>query len=610
MAAAADDTSPRAGRSLALAVAVWVVCSVPLVVALVALASPHWYPVLDMAQTELRIRDVWSLHPPLIGLPGRIGSMAEQGSHPGPISFWLLAPGYRLFGSTGWAMDVSAVLLNSAVIGGLVATVRRRGGTMLLLGFGAVFAWLLAHYGSDVLALAWNPYLPVLWWLLFVLAVWSVLCDDWAFLPVVVLAGTFCVQTHVSYAALVAALGLLALGWSVTIAVRRWSEPAVRRRAWLWGGVTVGLTVLLWLPPVIQQLTGQPANLSLLFEYFTESHATVGIGEGMRLFLLHLDPASFLTRSDGMTGSVVPGVAVGIVWLASVYVAYRMRVRDVLRLDLVLAVASVAAVVSAARIFGYLWFYLVLWSWGIAALMFLTIGWTIALAVAQRPDVAQAPKRWSGALAIGLAVVMLAGCVRFAVQASDASPPDQQPTRMFRHLIGPTLSGLEAGKIPGTGTDGRYMVTFTDSLNIGADAYGLVLELERQGLDAGMPNREVIIPNRKITTADATAVVHLAVGKANIARWRAKPDVHEVAFYDPRSPAQRAEYSTLRERVVRALRAAGQEVRAREVDDNLFVAIYRPGLPADLKPVLERMLHLGQPSAVFVGPPQIDAADN
>jgi hypothetical protein len=120
----------------------------------------------------------------------------------------------------------------------------------------------------------------------------------------------------------------------------------------------------------------------------------------------------------------------------------------------------------------------------------------------------------------------------------------------------------------------------------------------------------VIIPDRKVTPEDATAVVHLAVGPANIALWRAKPDMHEVAYYDPRSPAQKAEYARLRAEAVQRFKEGGQATRAREVDNNLFVAIYQPDLPAGLKPVLEHMLALGQPSAIFVGPPVIDPADN
>ena len=42
---------------------------------------------------------------------------------------------------------------------------------------------------------------------LFLLAVWSVLCDDLPMLPVAVFAGSFCMQTHISYLGLVGARG-------------------------------------------------------------------------------------------------------------------------------------------------------------------------------------------------------------------------------------------------------------------------------------------------------------------------------------------------------------------------------------------------------------------
>ncbi len=100
------DASPRRARSAELAIAVAVVV-VPLVVAVAVLSARRWYPVLDLAMTELRLRDVGTRRTPLIGLPGRIGTFPDQGSHPGPLSFWLLAPGYRLFGSSAWAIGTS-----------------------------------------------------------------------------------------------------------------------------------------------------------------------------------------------------------------------------------------------------------------------------------------------------------------------------------------------------------------------------------------------------------------------------------------------------------------------------------------------------------------------
>ena len=40
-------------------------------------------PLLDLAQTELRVRDVGGSHTPLVGLAGRIQAYGQQGSHPG-----------------------------------------------------------------------------------------------------------------------------------------------------------------------------------------------------------------------------------------------------------------------------------------------------------------------------------------------------------------------------------------------------------------------------------------------------------------------------------------------------------------------------------------------
>jgi hypothetical protein len=108
----------------------------------------------------------------------------------------------------------------------------------------------------------------------------------------------------------------------------------------------------------------------------------------------------------------------------------------------------------------------------------------------------------------------------------------------------------------------------------------------------------------------ATAVVHVATGAANIARWRAKPGTTEVASFEPRSPSQQQEYERLRATAIRELDKRGLRDIALDLDQHLFAAIYQPGTPTSLKPVLERMLALGQPVAVFIGPPEIDPQDN
>ncbi len=148
------------------------------------------------------------MHPPLIGLAGRIGPLgADGGSHPGPISFYLLWPAWQILGGSAYGMYVGTVVLDVVAVGLCLWIAHRRGGVAMLVSSALVLAVVMRAYGAYLLTLPWNPYLPVLWWCVVLLAVWSLLCDDLAMLPVAVFAGTFCIQTHISYLGLVGGLG-------------------------------------------------------------------------------------------------------------------------------------------------------------------------------------------------------------------------------------------------------------------------------------------------------------------------------------------------------------------------------------------------------------------
>ena len=61
--------------------------AVPFVVAALVLRRPSWFAIDDYALIEMRVRDVASSHPPLVGLGGRIEHDGVPGSHPGPLAF-------------------------------------------------------------------------------------------------------------------------------------------------------------------------------------------------------------------------------------------------------------------------------------------------------------------------------------------------------------------------------------------------------------------------------------------------------------------------------------------------------------------------------------------
>src|SRR5205814_9870974 len=120
----------------------------------------------------------------------------------------------------------------------------------------------------------------------------------------------------------------------------------------------------------------------------------------------------------------------------------------------------------------------------------------------------------------------------------------------------PALSPMSA---PVGVRHGLYLVTLRDPVDISAMGYGLVNELDRRGFDIGV--LDIYGPGatryRVIDPAQATGVVHLAIGPDDIDVWSAKPGTREVAHTDPRTPKERAEYQRLRTQVIHELSAPG-----------------------------------------------------
>ena len=594
------------------------ILAVPLVVALVELRRPHWYPLLDMAQTEIRVRDISTGHPPLIGLAGRIGPFGPNGgSHPGPISFYALWPVWRLFGGSSYGLFASTVALDITAMGLALWIGLRRGGRTLLLAIAAVLALLTRAYGAFLLTLPWNPYLPVLWWFVFVLAVWSVLADDLAMLPVAVVAGTFCMETHISYLGLVGGLVLVtvvALAWT---GFRRRSDGDARRRILRWSGISAAIGIVLWIPPVIDQFAHSPGNLGIIRDYFSSPpDATIGFSRGVGVLLAQLDPWKFLTQTlvhDGgaleVTGSRVPGALFLLLFGASVIVAWRLHRRLLLLLDGVIVAALALGLISSARIFGTVWFYLLLWAWGIVALMLFAIVWAAVELARSRNGPASAGVsaiRSARSGAVALVAVTLVASLVFSFQATSVTVQTPRLNETLGKLIGPTSAALT--KLQRQGQRGPYLVTWLpDAEAIGSAGFGLLNELDRRGFDvrAEEPFRPGATRYHVIDARTPALEVHLATGP-DIANWQRDSRFTEVASFDPRSDAERAEFGRLHAQVVADLEHAGLRALVPQVDDNLFMLALATNVPLATRSSISAMLDLSMPMAVFIGPPGTD----
>lgn len=614
---------------------VFCVLALPFVIAAIVLSTRHWYPVLDMAMTELRVRDAFGRHSPLIGLPGRIGHFPEQGSHPGPLSFYVLAPFYRVVGSSAFGLLLGMIVLDLVAIAVALWIAERRGGTRFVLAVGGILAVLLHGYGMGVLTQPWNPYLPLLSWIVVLLGAWSVFLGDHAMIVVVAGFGSLCAQTHVPYVGLCAGMGGLSIAWLVVEAIR---HPVKRNELQRAGARAVVLTAVLWSPVVVDQVRRTPGNLSMLSDYFRHpAQDPVGLGEGLRLVLRHLNVFRVIDASVGvagrsgggfmelgfdLTGSVVPGVFVLLVWFGSIAVAARMRHRSLLALDAALGAALVLATISMGRIFGKVWYYLTLWAWSITVLVLASIVWTAyAWVGSRRPHgdarddqveavaPAGAPgwnttRRWHlrrSAAVLG-AIITVGTYVPLVIDGAQADVPEAHLSTTLRALVDPTASALDAGIGDATGRDGTYLVVFNDSMYFGSQAYGLVSELERRGFDAGMTStyRVPITPRRVVAETTATAVVVLATG-GYIAQWRAVAGAVEVAHVEPGADAV-AESSVLDAEVRAGLTTAGLGDLVALIDTNLFGVQLDERVPANLQAKVSRLLVLGRPESVFIVP--------
>ena len=580
----------------------------PLVVAAVGLREPRWYPVLDLTMTELRVRDVGTSDTPLIGLPGRIGTIQEQGSHPGPVSFYALAPVYRALGSSAWALQVATLALQAAALATCLVLARRRGGRRAVLGVASLLAVLSAAYGFQVLTEPWNPYLPLLWWVAFLLAAWGVLDGDWRLLPVAVVAASFCAQTHLPYLGLCGALGV------GVVAVALWG----RRRAgqgWPPRGPVVlalGLAAVLWAPLVVDQVAHDPGNLTLLQEHLLDPpEESVGIRTGAHVMLVHLDLSQLLGGRRGLTGglvdttydplgSIVPGAVLLGAWALSAALTWRAGPPRLRRLNGLLLAALLLGAFSAGSIFGKLWFYLTLWAWVLGPLMAGAVIWAILDRVERRPA---SPRRFDPVLG-AMGVLLVASVVVSTAEALDVPPPAEPLSRTLSLVVPPMLDAIDEGLGAATGRDGTYVVTWSDAMHFGSQGYSLVSELERAGFHAGfMPFAAVPgTTHRVIAPGTATAELHLASGPFIDEYAAERPEAVVLAEADPRTAAERAEYARLRQDLIRGLDEAGLSDLVTWADRNVFGVAIDTRLPVDLRRKAERMLDLGLPVAVFVVP--------
>jgi hypothetical protein len=458
-----------------------------------------WLPIGDQGILLVRARDVGTAHHPLVGSWTSASLVVgQQINNPGPLYFDALAPVVRLLGP--WVgLAVGVMLVNMAASSLAVVAARRLAGAGSMVAVGLVAVGLQYAMGSELLFDVWQPNALVLPCLAFLVVATVLATGDLTMAPWVLGVGSLLVQTHMSHAVLVAAVGTAAFGawaWRWWRTARRAAdtgaaaEPVRWRRPSVWSAVVL---VLAWCQPVVEQLTGEgDGNLSRIVGASGGGDSiTIGWSRALRLIAEIIAGGPWFTRTgydsavppaapDGpipgiaslFTAVVVLGVIIASLLVGGVWAARHGR-QSVARMNGMAAVALVAAYVALATApvnFIATAVHQMRWVWPVAA--FVAAAWlTTPTSVVRDHELLRRRVLAAGAIA---AVVVAAVALPTHVSQAPGPLDDVDVMGRGRELV------AQLGSLEGRGT-----VLYDPTVLVFAEPYSGLVFAEMQ--DRGIP---------------------------------------------------------------------------------------------------------------------------
>ncbi len=446
----------------------------PITVAAVRRGLEGWEPSWDVATTVVRIRDVFSAHPPLTGMAAAPSWSAEVPySFPGALHLYLLAVPVKVLGTT-WGVLLGMAVINTAVCVVALWLLRRRLGERWAM-VGALFLTaLLWTVGSGTSIYPTPLAIGVIPLFAFLVAAWSVADGDPPALLVLAVVGNYLFLDQLVFIVVVPVVGVVALGM---LGARLWRArrhdrsgwPPRRRRYGRWLAAGVGFTVVVWIPPLVDQFLMPGDNLGKLLHAFTSGQvagdkpgspeptltAALGVVASVTAVPRAWLPPSFSKVPFHPDGGGSPFV-VGLAWTMVLFGvlawgAWRALRRRDFRVTTAIAVAVAC---WAAYVFTALhnpdWrgyqqrYFLGLWPLGaflwLVALIGIVTGW---------PGMLSRGRRWSthGLAAVAAVAVVLAVVAGYRTTEAPAMRPSRSNpiAKSVRHKV--ATAGLGPGPV-------------------------------------------------------------------------------------------------------------------------------------------------------------------
>lgn len=557
-------------RDRLLAVLMAIVVLGPVVAVLVTRTGRSYLPWGDLGLLDLRVRDVWSVYPPLVGPYSRYGW-----SHPGPMMFWLLAIPSGLARQAPWALQVGGAALQGAAIIWAAKLAWQRGGLALSALVLAGFSLVYATTGSWMVLEPWNPHVAVPFFGLCVLQAWLLTTGTVRVLPGFVVVATFVVQTHVGYLPLVFVLTTVVVGY-VVIDWRRRSGPSrsAFRREWrrpvLWACV---LGAALWFPVALETLLEPPGNVVAIAEYFVGSDGgeqPVGPRAGLELMAVEfdwpppwiedpapIDPLHRPSRVETSVQMLVPVAGLAAAWL------FARRRGDVPCCRAVVLASALFAVgtIALGRVTGTPWPYLFYWRSVVAVFVILTIGATFVRGF----DLARSASIRGLGVGVAFCVVLLcAGSLTLSVVR------DADETKPLQTITSDLVRQALAVGVPSEGVilrlDTGSLLTLQRGIHNEMERlHEPVFVDEELGYQFGR--------QRSASPDDVGAVWWVAETGRSLSHLTGLPDARLIARVSPLDASREAELTELQRSLASQLTAAGRTELLGFLDTPLFAYV-------------------------------------
>jgi hypothetical protein len=490
----------------------------PIVVSIVQMfvrVPARWPSEADISLLEIQVR----------AIPGRVqyvGPYSRFGfDHPGSLLYYVLWVPYRLLGSHSIDLYIGAAAINGAAVAGIVVTVYRKLGRSWSIAATLVLLVFLHQLGPEQLRSPWNPDIALLPFLL-LLVLCGVLASgaNWA-LPVAILVASFVVESHVGYALVVGAPCAVAfIGWGIAKGRDRGTEGARSRVGVVLVG-SVGLLLLLWLLPLIDQIMHSPGNLQALYDY-SRGHPTNVSWRAtwyavLDQFDLRAEWYAGLHPANPFIGGPLTAAPVPIpIWavpaLAGAVIAAWRGPRALRWWFGILGVSLVAVIASVKNIEGPLFPYVSEWRAPVGMLLSVTGVAVVAVALwstfgpytrtAHRADDdgVNRSRGWAVAAGVGLLIAATLS-VFLSTQTARQALPSAPEARTIDAATAPILLAL-----PKTG--GPVLVTGGGSFGAMGVQIGIANELDRHGIRFTLPrDTRHILPGFPFSNATPRATV-------------------------------------------------------------------------------------------------------